>query len=346
MTDVLLAITLLWSFIFIYAVAATIDFGAGFWSMFYINRQKKTKATNIANRYLSPSWKITNVFIVLIVVALVTLFPGAAFSLGTVLLLPASFIVLLLALRSAFLVFSHAVKDYQRMLSYVSGISGFLIPALLILTLPISQGGFIEIIAGVEQLQLGKLLSSPHAYAFIGFAVSSTLFLSSLLLADYSNASDAEETYYIYRKDAIILGPVTLLMAFFIVQTMQFEATWMYNNLLEHVPWLIASVALFALGYSALFMSSTQGKALKGRPRLAVVAIILQYLAASYAYGRAHLPYIVYPNVTIESSFTDPNTFRAMFIVYIISFAILIPGFIYFWKLFMKDKRYLKQKES
>ena len=58
MTQALIAITILWGFVFIYAVMATMDFGAGFWSMIYINHDK-TKATNIANRYLSPAWEVT-----------------------------------------------------------------------------------------------------------------------------------------------------------------------------------------------------------------------------------------------------------------------------------------------
>ncbi|MET1193991.1 hypothetical protein ABWU21_22730, partial [Bacillus licheniformis] len=35
MGDSLLAITVIWGFIFIYAVMGTMDFGAGFWSMVY-----------------------------------------------------------------------------------------------------------------------------------------------------------------------------------------------------------------------------------------------------------------------------------------------------------------------
>lgn len=105
MTDALLAITVLWGFVFIYAVMATMDFGAGFWSMLYIDRTQ-TKATNIANRYLSPTWEVTNTFIVALVVAVYSLFPSAAYTLGTVLLIPGSMILLLLALRSAFLVLS------------------------------------------------------------------------------------------------------------------------------------------------------------------------------------------------------------------------------------------------
>lgn len=73
MGDSLLAITVIWGFIFIYAVMGTMDFGAGFWSMIYINRTK-TNATDVANRYLSPTWEVTNVFIVAIVVALFSFF--------------------------------------------------------------------------------------------------------------------------------------------------------------------------------------------------------------------------------------------------------------------------------
>jgi cytochrome bd ubiquinol oxidase subunit II len=344
-TDALIAISVLWGFIFIYAVMATMDFGAGFWSMIYINRTK-TNATNIANRYLSPTWEVTNVFIVAIVVALFSFFPGATFTLGTVLLIPGSIILLLLSIRSVFLVFSHIAKDYRKILTYISGISGFLIPALLIAILPVTQGGFIEVKNGVEQLQLIKLLTSPNALAFMGFAISSTLFLSSLLLADFSNEAEEWEAYNIYRRDALILGPISLLMAFLIMVTLRYEANWLYQNMLTHMPWLIGSVMLFFLAGAALFLPSTKQPNLRGRPRLAVISIVLQYFFASYAYGRGHLPYIVYPTVTIESGFTHPNTFRALFVSYLVGFMILFPGFIYFWRLFMKDRRYVKQKES
>ncbi|MCA1032486.1 cytochrome d ubiquinol oxidase subunit II [Bacillus timonensis] len=344
MGDEILAITVLWGFVFIYAVMATMDFGAGFWSLVYINREK-TNATNIANRYLSPTWEVTNVFIVAIVVALISFFPGATYTLGTVLLIPGSIIILLLALRSGFLVFSHIAKDYRKGLTYVSGITGVLIPGLLISVLPITHGGFIKVENGVEKLQLAELFSSPNAYAFIGFAITSTLFLSSLLLADYSNVAGEGEAYTIYRRDALILGPISLFMAFLIMLTLRNEATWIYENMLTYKLWLIGSVFMFFVAGAALYLPSRKQK-IKGMPRLAVIAVTIQYLLASYAYGRAHLPYIVYPNVTIESGFTDPASFRALFASYIVGFIILFPGFIYFWKLFMKDTRYIKQKES
>lgn len=345
MTDALTAITVLWGFVFIYAVMATMDFGAGFWSMVYINKTK-TKATNIANRYLSPTWEVTNTFIVALVVAVYSMFPKAAYTLGTVLLIPGSMILLLLSVRSAFLVFSNIAEDYRKVLTYISGISGILIPGLLISVLPITHGGFVDFIDGSQNLNLGKLFTSPNEYAFIGFAVSSTLFLSSLLLADYSKASDEVEAYKVYRRDALILGPVSLVMAFAIMLTLKNEASWIYEKMMDDLYILIASVVFFLIGGIALVLPSIGDKKLRGMPRLSVITITLQYLAASYVYGKAHLPYIVYPEVTIQSAFTDPNSFRAVFTTYIVGFLILFPGFVYFWSLFMQDKRYLRQKKA
>jgi cytochrome d ubiquinol oxidase subunit II len=343
MTDALIAITVLWGFVFIYAIMATMDFGAGFWSMIYINRAK-TEATTIANRYLSPTWEVTNTFIVALVVGVVSLFPKATYTLGTILLIPGSAILLLLALRSAFLVFSNVVTEYKKPLTYISGITGILIPGLLISVLPITHGEFVDVVNGTAQLNLVRLFTTPNEYAFIGFAISSTLFLSSLLLADYCKASEEMDAYKVYLRDGRILGPITLLMAFLVMITLRSEARWLYDGMIAESPLLLLSLGFFLVVGVGLYFPSPFNKKVRGMPRLAVIAVTVQYMVASYVYGKAHLPYIVYPVVTIQSAFTDPSSFRAVFFTYIFGFAILFPGFFYFWTLFMNDKRYLRQK--
>lgn len=342
MTDALLAITVLWGFVFIYAVMATMDFGAGFWSMIYINRDKTT-ATNVANRYLSPTWEVTNTFIVALVVALYSLFPKATYTLGTILIIPGSAILLLLALRSAFLVFSNIATEYRKPLTYISGITGIIIPGILISVLPITHGQAIDYVDGSANLDLASLFTSPNTYAFIGFAISSTLFLSSLLLADYSKVSREMQAYKVYLKDGQIFGPISLVMAFLIMLTLRNEAPWLYDRMMANLPLLWLSIGFFLIAGLGLFMRSFTDKGVRGMPRLAVVATILQYLVASYVYGKAHLPYIIYPEITIQEAFTDPNSFRAVFTTYIVGFLILFPGFFYFWRLFMNDKQYLRQ---
>ena len=343
MLNAYLAITVLWGFVFIYAVMATMDFGAGFWSMVYFNREK-TKATNIANRYLSPTWEVTNTFIVALVVAVYSMFPNGAYTLGTILLIPGSLILLLLSIRSAFLVFSHIADEYEKPLTYISGITGIIIPGLLISVLPITHGKYVDFSAYKQTLDLTGLFTSPNEYAFFGFAITSTLFLSSLLLADYSKASEEYEAYNVYRRDAIIIGPISLLMAFLIMLTLRQEAGWIFHKMMNDLPLLFLSLGCFLVGGIGLFFPSGKQN-IKGRPRVAVIAITVQYLVASYVYGKAHLPYIVYPEVTIHSAFTDPKSFRAVFFSYVAGFVILFPGFIYFWSLFMNDKRYLKRRK-
>jgi cytochrome d ubiquinol oxidase subunit II len=280
------------------------------------------------------------------VIAIYALFPGAAYTLGTVLFIPGSIILLLLALRSAFLVFSHVATDYSKILTYISGITGLLIPALLISVLPITHGNYVEGTVGSESLNFGKLFTSPHEYAFIGFAIFSSLFLSSLLLSDYSKESNEIEAFKIYRKNAMITGPISLVMAFLIMITMKNEANWIYTNMMENLGLLLLSLVFFFIGGVALYFPYFSKKEIKGMPRLAVISIVIQYFIASFVYAEGHLPYMVYPIVTIESGFTDPASFRAVFATYIVGFVILFPGFVFFWRMFMKDKKYLRKNHE
>ncbi|MEK4536265.1 MULTISPECIES: cytochrome d ubiquinol oxidase subunit II [Peribacillus] len=338
MSDALLAITLVWGFIFLYAIMASMDFGAGFWAMTYIKKEE-TNATKIANSYLSPTWEVTNTFVVGLVVAIYSLFPGAVFTIGVALIVPASLILVLLCIRSAFLVFSHSVDKYEKALTYISGLTGLIIPGLLISVLPITHLGFVEGMRGNEELNLFKLFTSPNEYAFMGFGILSTLFLSSLLLSDYSKQADEMKAYKIYRRDAMITGPLMLVMAMMVMITLKSEANWLYEGMMKNSALLLISLVFFIISGVTLYLPYFSKREVKGMPRIAVIAIIIQYLVGSYVYGIAHLPYIIYPNVTILSGFTDPTSFRAVFATYIVGFAILVPGFYYFWSIFMKDQR-------
>ncbi|WP_332691539.1 cytochrome d ubiquinol oxidase subunit II [Halalkalibacter lacteus] len=343
MQDVYIAIIILWVFLFMYAIAGSIDFGAGFWAMYY-RRRTDTKAASIANRYLSPSWEVTNVFLVLLVVALVSFFPGAASTLGTLMIVPFCLVLFLLTIRSAFMVYSYSVQKYTNMLIMISGITGLLIPALLISILPAAIGGFVEIVGDRQYILVDQLFKSPTFYTHLGFGLSTELFLSSLLLSDYAKEANSEETYHVYRRNAIILGPITLSFAVGAIFTLIPEAFWMFENIANEWLWFTLSLLAFSIGYSSLWWPSKKFEV--GRPRIAVLLIALQFGLASFAYGSAHMPYFLYPDVTIYDAFTNEVMFRSLLIGYGIGMAILIPVFIWFWRLFMKDKRYLRQEGS
>ncbi|HZG56525.1 cytochrome d ubiquinol oxidase subunit II [Paenibacillus sp.] len=340
MSDAELGIFILWVFLFVYSIAGSIDFGAGFWSLVFGVR-RDTKAADIANRFLSPSWKVTNVFLVLFVVAFVGFFPFATTTIGSLLVLPAGLALALLVLRSAFLVYAYSTHQYSGLLPVVSGVTGLLIPGLLVSALPLTLGGFLEQTDGVSRLLFGKLLASPTLYAHLGFGLATELFLSALFLADYSREGDDERSYRTYRNAAIALGPTTLAMAMLTSFTFVPEAQWIARNIAAEWGWFVLSVASFAIGYSALWWTDPRGRV--GFARVAVLAIVAQYAFASIGYGRAHMPYLVYPVLTIHDGFTSPQMFNALLVGYALGIGVLVPVFVWFWRLFLKDKSYLRQ---
>ncbi|MFS0786006.1 cytochrome d ubiquinol oxidase subunit II [Shouchella sp. 1P09AA] len=339
MEPVYLAILLIWIMLFIYAVAGSIDFGTGFWAMYY-ERRNNVQASRIANNFLSPAWKVTNVFLVLLVVAFVALFPGAAPTLGTLMIVPFCLVLLLLTIRSAFMVYAFSTEKYSRVLTLVSGTCGLIIPAILISILPAAIGGFVTVADERQYILLDGLLQSPAFYTHISFGLMTELFISSLFMADYSKEAGDMSTAHTYRRNALILGPITLVVAIAAIFTLIPEAPWMFENFMDLWGWYTASLLAFGIGYSALWWPS-KNKEL-GQPRVALIFTVIQFGLASLAYGMAHLPYLLYPDVTIYDAFTNETMFRYLMIGFIIGLAVLIPVFIWFWRLFFKDKAYLQ----
>ncbi|MDB5084128.1 MAG: hypothetical protein JWN30_1014, partial [Bacilli bacterium] len=225
MTAAMWAILLMWTVLLIYALAASVDFGAGFWAMVFQGRSNG--AAVIANRYVSPLWEVTNVFLVLFAVGFVGFFPQAAYTYGNILLVPGSLILILLALRGSFLVFAYTTQKNVSLLRTVSGITGLLLPGLFVSVLPISEGGFVTLSGGHYQMLLGKLFTSPIEYAYLVFGVATELFLSSLLMSDYSQSAGNQQAYQLYQKLAKWLGPITLLSALLVQILMPAESNWM-----------------------------------------------------------------------------------------------------------------------
>ncbi|MGA8942784.1 MAG: cytochrome d ubiquinol oxidase subunit II [Thermoactinomyces sp.] len=334
-TEASIAILLVWLFLYIYSMAGSVDFGASFWAL--VHAGKRSQASRLANRFLSPTWEVTNTILVMLVVMVVGFFPKAAFMLGTVLLFPVSIILVFVALRGTFMVLAYSAEGSEKGLRLVSGIAGLLVPALLISALPVTEGGFIRVVDGQAVFLFDKWISSPSVYLYMLFGLTSELFLSSLFLTSYSKGADSE-AYSMYRKQAIWFGPVAIIVAVLTLLFLEPEANWLLQNLARQRNLFVLSFISFLLGYFLLCWK-------KGNLRLSMIFIALQYLLAAFAYGLAHLPYIVYPYLTVGEAFTNINTFYTLLKVLVIGIAILLPGFIVFWRFFLKDKGYLTTHE-
>ena len=89
------------------------------------------------------------------------------------------------------------------------------------------------------------------------------------------------------------------------------------------------------------FLWSAKKSTSMTRVRFATIAVALQYLFAIWAYGKAHYPYLLYPFLTVHNSFTDLPMFKNVILVLIVGIAILSPGFIWFWRLFLSRRAFV-----
>ena len=141
-----LGITVLWIFLFGYLIVASIDFGAGFFSYYSSVTGKRHLINNIIERYLSPVWEVTNVFLVFFFVGMVGFFPDTAYYYGTALLCRAAWRSS--CSRSGAPIMhstNYGTNKNNRFYMLLYGASGLLIPASLSTVMTISEGGYIEV---------------------------------------------------------------------------------------------------------------------------------------------------------------------------------------------------------
>ena len=336
---------LIWFVIFVYALAGSVDLGATFWRMVFLHRGDR-EAERVAERYVSPLWEAANVFLVLIAVGMVGFFPGASYAYGTVLLLPVSAVLVLLALRGSFLAFAHAGPRPPRVFWDIAGITGVLLPALLITVLPISQGGFVTGHGAHMALSFARLAGSPTLYAYLVFGVAASLFISSAFLADYARTAGSTAGYRTYRRQASWSGPLVMLAG---VAALFFfpSAPWIQGRLQAEWPWFAGSLTCFALALAALWWPARAGPGVpephdSGRPRWTVVLVGVQLALADIGYGIAHAPYLLYPQVPTVAGFSNEAMFSALVWVVVIGLCVLVPGFVWLWRLFVLDPRYTR----
>ena len=76
MDDAFVAYMILWAAILVYFLLASIDFGAGFFHLLSLRRREGAEVRRALHAYVNPRWEVTNVFLVMTVVAAAAFFPG------------------------------------------------------------------------------------------------------------------------------------------------------------------------------------------------------------------------------------------------------------------------------
>jgi cytochrome d ubiquinol oxidase subunit II len=338
MTLEIIGISVLWLFLYGYVIIASIDFGAGFFNAYSTFVGKQHILTKIIQRYLSPVWEVTNVFLVFFFVGIVGFFPKTAYYYGTTLLVPASIGIILLAIRGAYYAFTTYGGLTHKRYIYLYGLSGLLIPASLSIVLTISEGRFVSMGEAGPVLDYWTLFTSPLTWSIVVLSLTSVLYISAVFLTWYSHqANDAAATKLLRKFSLIWAGPAIFTASGIIVE--------MRTHNPEHFARLLDLWWLFTLSL-ILFLGTIYLILRKLAYGVAFGLLTGQYFIAFFAYGISHYPYLLYPYLSIYDSFTNEAMAIALIIVFIAGLGLLIPSLYLLLRLFLFSKEYVQGKRN
>ncbi|MGD6832939.1 cytochrome d ubiquinol oxidase subunit II [Sutcliffiella halmapala] len=330
-------ITVLWTFLYGYLIVASIDFGAGFFSYYSSVTKKDHLIDKVIVRYLSPVWEVTNVFLVFFFIGIVGFFPSTAYYYGTTLLIPGSIAIILLAIRGSYYAFHHYGAKGSKFYQLLYGATGLLIPASLSVVLTISEGGFISLAGDVVTLDYGALFSSFYSWTVVILALVSVLYISAYFLAFYARTAKDEKAFEVLRKYALNWSLPTILASVLVFFALSDHNPSHFDRMLN-LSWMFSLSFLFFLGAVYLMWK-------KQRLGLSFIFVMLQFATAFFGYGASHMPYLLYPYLTIYDGFTNESMAIALITAFIGGLCLLIPSLYLLMRLFLFDNQYVQGKK-
>ncbi|MCM3761089.1 cytochrome d ubiquinol oxidase subunit II [Alkalihalobacillus oceani] len=333
----LIGITVLWTFLYGYLIVASIDFGAGFFSYYSTITGREHIINKVINRYLSPVWEVTNVFLVFFFIGIIGFFPSTAYYYGTALLIPGSLAIVLLAIRGSYYAFYHYGFRGNRLYKFLYGATGLLIPASLSVVLTISEGGFIVVENDNVMLDYGALFSSFYSWSVVILAIVSVLYISACFLSFYAYKARDMGAFEVLRGYALFWSFPTILASVLVFFALNQHNPLHFAKMLD-ISWVFSLSFLFFLG--AVFFIWK-----KRQLGLAFIFVMLQFATAFFGYGASHLPYLLYPHLTIYDGFTNESMAIALIIAFIAGLCLLIPSLYLLMRLFLFDNKYVQGRK-
>lgn len=311
-----------------YAVLAGADFGGGIWDMFATGPRKDAQRDAIAHA-MGPVWEANHVWLIFVIVLLFTAFPTAFAALSIGLFVPFHLVLLGIILRGAAFVFRAyspqsspkvARSPATQRWGAIFGAASAITPLLLGVSLGAVSTGSLRVIDGQVQTAGTPPWLMPVALATGALALGLCAYLAAVYLMNETSGDLRED----FRRRALLAGTFVVGLSILTLPLLYLEARHLWANLisLRAAPILIAGVSAALLSGWALLVR---------RARLARVATVTQVICLLAGWGLAQYPYLIYPDVTLESAAAPDATLR--FVLWTLPFgmALLLPSL---WLLF------------
>ena len=289
----------------VYIFLVSIEFGASLFSVF----PNLMNSEDAVRTYMNPLWETTSIFLAFSLISLLFFFPGATLTWTSGLFALLFRFLAVLGVRVACILLQH----YGNVRSIVVRILYFLSSMISAV-----MGAFILVYFLVGSWNLAGALRNW----LIALSISTALYIASSF-------------FRAYQKNARLTQLVRFFGTVFFV-----SSTFFILTLLHTYPYFLQSstgVAIPSVLIACILMSIVAEARSAYRVSFAVALVSLA--ALFFGLFVVHLPFIVYPSVTIGSSVTDSASFNVMAGCFGVGILFVIPALVLLYKLFVFGKK-------
>jgi cytochrome d ubiquinol oxidase subunit II len=316
----------------LYALTAGADFGGGVWDLLARGPRARQQTQAIEDA-IAPIWEANHVWLILAIVLVFSAFPPAFAVMMTALHIPLTIVLIGIVLRAAAFVFrkyDERRDEVHRRWSLVFGVASLLTPFFLGISLGALGSGDIRAVDGHVVSGFVAGWTRPFAIACGLFAQGLFAFLAATYLT--VDTRDRPALQEDFRVRALASG-LSLAPAAILVFLLACDGAPLIHAGLTRwwAPLLLGATSACAL--AALFALWTR------RFRLARGAAAGQVSLILLGWGLAQYPYLVVPDVTLESAATERATLRLIAIALGVGAVFLLPSFVYLYRVFKPPRR-------
>lgn len=322
-----------------YALLGGADYGGGVWDLFATGKRAKEQRDLIAHA-IGPIWEANHVWLVLALVILFTAFPKANAAISTALHIPLTLMLVGIILRGAtftFRTYDSQKDSVQKHWSLIFSISSVITPIVLGIIVGAIASGKIIYENGV--LKTGFFNSWLAAFPFaVGlFTLNLFAFLAAVYLTVEAESKELKEDF---RRRALISGFLLGGLALAVFLLAKDGSPRIYEGLggsWYAIP-LHALTAIFAVGALAALW--------KRKYNLARFLAAGQVVFIIWGWATSQFPYMVEPNITIQSAAAPQSTLLLLAILIVIGSIFLLPTIYYLFRLFKGSMVFPNEKPS
>jgi cytochrome d ubiquinol oxidase subunit II len=311
-----------------YVLFGGADFGGGVWDML-ARGPRRARQREIIAHAIGPIWEANHVWLILVVVLAFTCFSPVFARIMTVLHIPVSLMLIGIVLRGSAFTFRTYDDEHdaaQRRWGRIFSSASVLTPVLLGVCIGAVASG--RVVAPTEGSFVERFIDpwlTPFAFGVGLLTLTLFAFLAAVFLTLETRDPDLVADF---RRRAFGAG-VAVFLAAALVLVLSFREAPLMTAGLVGSPWALPLHLATAGSAVGVFVTLWTG-----RFRLARVLAGLQVSCIFWGWTVSQYPYLVPPDLTIESSAAPAITHRITLWALVGGALVLAPSLIYLFRVF------------